>query len=85
MGLITKWNNYVSKSFIGKYFKLEEHGTTFTTELVGATATFLTMSYILAVNPSILADSGGPCVPNPEDGGMLCCCDDVSPTYYLPW
>ena len=23
MGLITKWNNYVSKSFIGKYFKLE--------------------------------------------------------------
>ncbi len=24
-------------------------------------ATFLTMAYILAVNPRILADSGGPC------------------------
>lgn len=36
-----------------------------------ATATFLTMAYILAVNPRILADSGGPCVADPEDGGIF--------------
>jgi hypothetical protein len=27
------------------------------------------MAYILAVNPRILADSGGPCIPNEADGG----------------
>jgi xanthine/uracil/vitamin C permease (AzgA family) len=48
---------------------LKERGSTFTTELAGATATFLTMAYILAVNPRILADSGGPCIPNEADGG----------------
>jgi hypothetical protein len=47
----------------------QERGSTFTTELAGATATFLTMAYILAVNPRILADSGGPCIPNEADGG----------------
>ena len=30
----------------------------FRTELIAGATTFLTMSYILAVNPSILADSG---------------------------
>ena len=39
----------------------QERGTSFSTELAGASATFLTMAYILAVNPRILADSGGPC------------------------
>ena len=30
------------------------------------------MAYILAVNPRILADSGGPCVPDPpEEGGIF--------------
>ena len=29
------------------------------------------MAYILAVNPRILADSGGPCVADPEDGGIF--------------
>ena len=37
----------------------------------GASATFLSMAYILAVNPRILADSGGPCVPNEADGGIF--------------
>ena len=32
----------------------------FRTELIAGATTFLTMSYILAVNPSILADSGMP-------------------------
>lgn len=60
-------NERVESSFIGKFFQIKERGSTFSTELAGATATFLTMAYILAVNPRILADSGGPCVPDPDD------------------
>lgn len=54
-------NTAINASFIGKFFKLEERNTNFTTEFAGATATFLTLAYILAVNPRILAESGGPC------------------------
>ncbi|KAL2652877.1 hypothetical protein R1flu_021005 [Riccia fluitans] len=54
-------NSAVNDSAVGRWFKLEERGTNFTTELRAGTATFLTMAYILAVNASILTDSGGPC------------------------
>lgn len=54
-------NAKVGESRVGKYFKLEERNTYFTQELRAGTATFLTMAYILAVNASILTDSGGPC------------------------
>lgn len=63
-------NEKVSASFIGKMFQLEERKTSFSVEFKAGTATFLTMAYILAVNPRILADSGGSCVP-PEDGGIF--------------
>jgi AGZA family xanthine/uracil permease-like MFS transporter len=43
-----------------KLFKLEEHGTTVRTELVAGLTTFLTMAYIVFVNPTILADAGMP-------------------------
>lgn len=71
MGILETVNLAVNKSFIGKYFQMEERGTNFTTEFAGATTTFLTMAYILAVNPRILAESGGPCVPNEDDGGIF--------------
>ncbi|KAL5707034.1 Adenine/guanine permease azg2 [Ranunculus cassubicifolius] len=54
-------NDSVSKSKIGKYFKLEARKTTFTTELRAGTATFLTMAYIVTVNAAILSASGGTC------------------------
>ena len=41
-----------------KLFKLQERGTTISKEVIGGITTFLAMAYILAVNPSILADSG---------------------------
>lgn len=41
-----------------KLFKLKQHGTTVKTEVVAGITTFMTMAYILAVNPSILADAG---------------------------
>jgi|UniRef100_A0A2N9F7V1 AGZA family xanthine/uracil permease-like MFS transporter len=54
-------NDAVSKSFIGKYFKLEARKSCFTRELRAGTATFLTMAYIITVNATILSDSGGTC------------------------
>lgn len=43
---------------MNKLFKLQERGTTVGREIVGGITTFLAMAYILAVNPSILGDSG---------------------------
>ncbi len=41
-----------------KYFKLKENGTNKRTEVIAGITTFLTMAYILAVNPSILSATG---------------------------
>lgn len=41
-----------------KLFKLKEHNTTVKTEMMAGLTTFLSMVYILAVNPSILGDAG---------------------------
>jgi adenine/guanine/hypoxanthine permease len=40
------------------YFRLRENGTTVRTEVLAGLTTFLTMAYIIFVNPSILAVSG---------------------------
>lgn len=79
-----KVNVAVEDSIVGKYFKLGKNGrgSCFTTEMRAGLTTFLTMSYIIAVNAGILADSGGPCsafdcVPvdpatgNPDPNGLL--------------
>ena len=41
-------------TFLEKFFKLSDHGTTVRTELVAGLTTFLTMAYIIFVNPAIL-------------------------------
>ena len=41
-----------------KLFKLKENNTTVKTEVAAGLATFMTMAYILAVNPSILSEAG---------------------------
>ena len=41
-----------------KWFKLKENNTNIKTEVVAGVTTFMTMAYILAVNPSILSASG---------------------------
>ncbi len=41
-----------------KLFKLRENGTTVRTELLAGVTTFMTMAYILAVNPNILGAAG---------------------------
>lgn len=41
-----------------RYFELKEHGTTVRIEMLAGVTTFLTMAYIMFVNPSILSDAG---------------------------
>ncbi|MBR4113380.1 MAG: NCS2 family permease, partial [Anaerotignum sp.] len=41
-----------------KVFKLKENNTNVKTEIAAGVATFMTMAYILAVNPSILSEAG---------------------------
>src|SRR6202167_3851799 len=48
------------QSRIANYFGLEAAGTTFRREVVAGITTFVTMSYIIAVNPAILKAAGIP-------------------------
>ena len=45
-------------SLCEKFFKLREHGTNVKTEFLAGVTTFMTMAYILAVNPLILSAAG---------------------------
>jgi AGZA family xanthine/uracil permease-like MFS transporter len=47
-------------SALERFFRLKEHGTNVRTELLAGLTTFLTMAYIIFVNPSILGDAGMP-------------------------
>lgn len=44
--------------FLNRFFKLQENNTSIRTELMAGFTTFLTMCYILIVNPSILSITG---------------------------
>lgn len=41
-----------------KLFKIKERGSTYWREILGGIVTFMTMSYIIFVNPTILSDAG---------------------------
>lgn len=47
-------------TLIGRIFKLKRNHTTVKTEIVAGLTTFMTMAYILAVNPNILSIAGIP-------------------------
>ena len=46
------------ESRLSRFFGLAEHNTTVRTEILAGCTTFLTMAYIIFVNPSILAEAG---------------------------
>lgn len=46
------------QDMLDKIFKLRKNNTNVKTEIVAGITTFMTMAYILAVNPSILSDAG---------------------------
>src|SRR4051794_41564271 len=60
---------------IERRFRFGERGTTLRTEVLGGVSTFLTMSYILFVNPAILSAAKVPAAgvagaaPPPAGGG----------------
>ncbi|HUJ71155.1 MAG TPA: NCS2 family permease [Verrucomicrobiae bacterium] len=47
-----------------RLFKLRERGSTVRTEVLGGTTTFVTMAYIIVVNPAILSYAGIPSGPS---------------------
>jgi len=54
---------------IDRYFKLAEHQTSVKQEMLGGLTTFVTMAYIIVVNPQILAQAG-----MPRDGVVFATC-----------
>ena len=51
----TNSNNTKQLGFLERVFKLKENHTDVKTELAAGLTTFMTMAYILAVNPGILS------------------------------
>lgn len=47
-----------NENLLQKVFKLKEHNTNIKTEVMAGITTFMTMAYILVVNPSILSAAG---------------------------
>ena len=47
-----------AKDLLESFFDLKAHGTTIKTEVIAGFTTFMTMAYILVVNPLILKDAG---------------------------
>lgn len=54
----TNSNNTKQLGFLERVFKLKENHTDVKTELAAGLTTFMTMAYILAVNPGILSAAG---------------------------
>ena len=49
--------NKSNQGFLEKVFHLSENHTDVKTEVIAGITTFMTMAYILAVNPNILSES----------------------------
>ncbi len=47
-----------SRGFLDSFFKIKENGSTVYTEVIAGLTTFITMAYILTVNPAILSAAG---------------------------
>src|SRR6266436_5553266 len=56
-------------TLLDRYFRLTENQTTVRRELTGGLTTFLTMAYIVVVNPQILSQAG-----MPADGVVFATC-----------
>ncbi|KAI1658813.1 hypothetical protein F4813DRAFT_354762 [Daldinia decipiens] len=79
MAWVHDFNVRVAKSPVGRWFQLEgsrhpkeRKGSHFFTELRAGVAAFFAMAYIIAVNSSIVSDTGGTCVCNGGLADPLC-------------
>lgn len=57
-----------------KIFKLKQNGTTVRTEIVAGLTTFMTMAYIIALNPNLLTNFGAEGGPQLWNGVFLATC-----------
>jgi AGZA family xanthine/uracil permease-like MFS transporter len=57
-------NASASGSVLERWFRIGERGTSVRTELLGGVTTFITMAYIIVVNPAILQAAGIPTGPS---------------------
>ncbi|KAI1823733.1 purine transporter [Xylaria intraflava] len=87
MSFVQKVNEKVARSVVGRWFLLDgsghpkaRPGSLFLTEVRAGIVAFFAMAYILAVNPSILSDSGGPCVCEPTTADPTC---DLNDSYLI--
>ncbi|MGL4425440.1 MAG: NCS2 family permease, partial [Cetobacterium sp.] len=48
----------IIQSKLNSFFKIEERGSSIKIEVLGGITTFLTMAYIVFVNPAILSATG---------------------------
>ncbi|RKF60440.1 putative xanthine/uracil permease [Erysiphe neolycopersici] len=78
-------DEHVSRTTFGRVFRFEGSGhekeikdSYFFTEIRAGIITFFTMAYIIAVNSSILTESGATCVCVPTHGDVFC---DKNPLY----
>lgn len=55
---MTTPNSTTTRSFLDRYFLFQENKTSLKTELIASFTTFITMVYIIFVNPKILGDAG---------------------------
>lgn len=55
---MTTKSNVQSSATLERLFKLKEHNTNVKTEVLAGLTTFMTMAYIIIVNPSILSTTG---------------------------
>ncbi|KAJ3516799.1 hypothetical protein NM208_g14795 [Fusarium decemcellulare] len=83
MGWMENTNRKIAASAVGRWFQLEgsghpreRKGSLFFTEIRAGLATFFAMAYIIAVNSSIVSESGGTCVCSTFDKTGLCVPDD---------
>ena len=60
-------------NFIRRYFEFDRLGTDFKTEISAGLTTYLTMAYIICVNPAILAKTG-----IPFEGALFATCFSAS-------
>ena len=72
-------NEKVAKSAVGRWFRLDgsghkkaRSGSYFCTEIRAGLATFFAMAYIIAVNASVVSDTGGTCVCNGGTDDPVC-------------
>ena len=67
---------------MGTFFKFSERGTNLRTEVVAGLTTFMTMAYIVFVNPAILGTEG---TGLPIPGVFFATCSSLAASCGLPW